>query len=110
MFSNLRNALFAALVVSLALGWFVAGHYAYDLNIGLDVSAYPAGEMLQGMLAPLVVPITLGWARDWRWSCSACRRRESSQRFSLVPLFAGDRFPTAGGAFWAVCFQERRRR
>ncbi|HEY5657844.1 MAG TPA: aldo/keto reductase [Myxococcota bacterium] len=60
MFSRPRIALLVALIVSLALGWFVAGHYAYELNIGLDESAFPAGAALQP-----VVSWVVGSEREW---------------------------------------------
>ena len=56
MFSRPRSALLVALIVSLALGWFVAGHYAYEIYVSLDESAFPAGAVLQEMVSWLVGP------------------------------------------------------
>jgi predicted aldo/keto reductase-like oxidoreductase len=51
MLSRPRNAVLCALVLSLAVGYFVAGHYFYKAPIGLDPSAFWLGEWLQA-LAP----------------------------------------------------------
>ena len=56
VFSRPRTAWLVALIAALALGWFVAGHYAYEANIGLDESAYPAGAMLQRAVSAVVGP------------------------------------------------------
>jgi len=41
-----------AWVVSLLVGWAIAGNFVYHAAIGLDASAFPAGEWLQRTLAP----------------------------------------------------------
>jgi aryl-alcohol dehydrogenase-like predicted oxidoreductase len=38
------------LIVSLALGWFVASHYAYETYVGLDESGFPAGAALERLV------------------------------------------------------------
>lgn len=47
MFSRPRNAVLAALVLALVGGYFVAGHWFYLAPIGLDSSAFPAGDWIQ---------------------------------------------------------------
>jgi aryl-alcohol dehydrogenase-like predicted oxidoreductase len=51
MLSRPRNAVLCASALSLAVGYFVAGHYFYKAPIGLDPSAFWLGEWLQA-LAP----------------------------------------------------------
>ena len=55
MFSKPRNAIIASLVFAAVAGYFVIGHYLYKLPVGLDSSAFLAGEALQ-RLALLVDP------------------------------------------------------
>ena len=42
-----RTAWIATLFFALVAGYFVAGHHFYHLPIGLDASAWPAGESIQ---------------------------------------------------------------
>jgi predicted aldo/keto reductase-like oxidoreductase len=56
VFSRPRTALLVSLIIALALGWFAAGHYAYEVYIGLDESAFPAGAALQRVVSALVGP------------------------------------------------------
>jgi hypothetical protein len=51
MLSRPRNAVLCAFAFALAAGYFVTGHYLYQAPIGLDASAFPAGEWIQ-LLAP----------------------------------------------------------
>ena len=60
MSPRFRVALLVSLVVSLALGWFVAGYYAYEIYIGLDESGFPAGAALERVVSSLVGP-DLAW-------------------------------------------------
>src|SRR5262249_12473953 len=48
MLSRPRNALLCALAVALAGGYFVTGHFMYVAPIGLDATAFPLGEWIQG--------------------------------------------------------------
>jgi aryl-alcohol dehydrogenase-like predicted oxidoreductase len=47
MFRSTRNAWLAGLVISLLAGYFVAGHYLYKAPIGLDSTAFVAGNAIQ---------------------------------------------------------------
>jgi len=47
MFRSPRNAWLAALLVALLGGWFVAGSLLYHAFVGLDASAWWAGESIQ---------------------------------------------------------------
>jgi len=55
VFSKPRYAVLASLLFALVAGYFVVGHYLYKLPVGLDPSAFLAGEALQ-RLALLVNP------------------------------------------------------
>ncbi len=60
MFSRPRIALLVALIVSVALGWFAAGHYIDEVYIGLDESGFPAGAALQRLVSWLA-PVDSEW-------------------------------------------------
>jgi len=47
-----RGALAIVLVAALVAGWAISGEYLYSGVIGLDASAFPAGEWVQRTLAP----------------------------------------------------------
>ena len=47
MFRSTRNAWLAGLVISLLAGYFLAGHYLYKAPIGLDSTAFVAGDAIQ---------------------------------------------------------------
>ena len=50
MFRRTRNAWFAALLVALVVGWFLAGSLLYRSFIGLDASAWIAGRGIQRLV------------------------------------------------------------
>jgi uncharacterized protein len=49
MLSRPRNAVLCALALALVAGYFVTGHYLYKAPIGLDASAFLAGEWIQSL-------------------------------------------------------------
>ena len=55
MFSKPCSAFLVAIAVALAVGWWVAGPLVYKIALGLNETAFPAGEQLQHLstrLAP----------------------------------------------------------
>jgi aryl-alcohol dehydrogenase-like predicted oxidoreductase len=60
VFSKPRTALLVALIIALALGWFVASHYAYETYVGLDESGFPAGDVMQRLVTWLA-PSQFEW-------------------------------------------------
>ncbi len=78
MLSRPRNAALAALALALVVGFAVAGHFLYRAPIGLDASAFPAGEWIQSFVPEAKHAVAgLVWA--------------------LLPLLA-----VAALAFWSV--------
>ncbi len=60
MFSRLRAAFLAAIAIALAVGWWVAGPLAYKTAIGLNETAFLAGEPLQRLFSR--------FAPDFAWA------------------------------------------
>ena len=60
MFSKPCSAFLVAIAVALAVGWWVAGPLVYKIAIGLNETAFPAGEQLQHLFTRL--------APDFAWA------------------------------------------
>jgi predicted aldo/keto reductase-like oxidoreductase len=54
VFSKPRTAVLVCLATALILGWTVLGHYMYTVPVGLDQSAFVAGEFLHGIALKLL--------------------------------------------------------
>ncbi len=60
MYSKPCAAFLVAIAIALAVGWWVAGPLAYKAPIGLNETAFPAGEQLQSLVTRL--------APDFAWA------------------------------------------
>ena len=49
MFSKPRNAVLACFAFAFVVGWVVLGHYLYTVPVGLDQTAFVAGEILHSV-------------------------------------------------------------
>jgi len=53
VFSKSHAAFFVAIAIALAVGWWVAGPLVYKTAIGLNETAFPAGELMQDLVTRL---------------------------------------------------------
>ena len=70
MLSRPRNAVLCALALALVAGYFVTGHYLYKAPIGLDASAFLAGEWIQSLWPAHSTRSRGRSGRSSRWSRS----------------------------------------